>query len=314
MKKSMTASSIFTFLSANILMGMPSLDVKKEMAGQGNPYITIEMAGQEKKIITYGEFQKIIENIVESLKERDPNITPDKIEKIREMAGEYMANEGAILLAANAAGVAKSPAVIEKIKLATEQITRDAFKILELEKEKKIIAENRSNIEDMKTRVASEKGDQVTLVIMTLPEANDADRIVNKIRTLRTIDAKTKEWTKISNNLNEKIKQTKQLEPMLISQLPDVLKKELQNCKTGDVVKLSIPDAKEAKSTQVTLFFVAKREKIRDDLLARALLSEITAIAEKKMLDNVMSKVTIQKFDRSGQIIKAPAVTEKAAG
>lgn len=99
---------------------------------------------------------------------------------------------------------------------------------------------------------------------------------------------------------------------MLLSDVPNILKTKLENCKTGDVVSISIPDAKDPKLSKVVLFFVIKREKINGALLDQEVVSKMKEYLSKQFDDYINSQVSIEKFDEKGQKIIAESPTAKS--
>lgn len=263
--------------------------------------------GQKIKTVTYGEYDTIIDSLMAGLKEQAKNLSPEKKAAIKEMIRQYLASEASTLLLAEASGIDNDPEVKEKINAAREKIIKEEYKkrLVTAEQEKL----TPKDFEDIKNGVVAEKGDQVTLIALSNFQGNDDARITKKIASLKTVEEKTKEWSKLSKNSGVKVKQ---LDPVLISEVPDILKSKLQNCKTGDVISIEIPDSSNPKNAQKTLFFVAKREKIDGDLLLQAVRTKMMDSIEKKIMARIMEQVKVQNFDEKGQPMAAP-VAAKAA-
>ena len=152
---------------------------------------------------------------------------------------------------------------------------------------------------EITSAVIAEKGDQVTLSVLPLVQKTDAPRIIKKMSTITNPEAKSKEWAKITKNLSSS--KPKTIGPVLLSEIPESLQKNLVNCKTGDTIEFSVADPKNPKNVQITLFFVMKREKITGDLLKQAMISKIDETLEKQFNEHIKSKVKIEKLEEKNQ-------------
>ncbi len=265
-------------------------------------------SSKAQKTITYGQLQEMLRNLVESLKESGQNLSEDKMTAIEQMIHEYMIADGAWTLVAMASDIKNTPKVKEAIARATEKIIKDAYRADEMRKMQEKLQESgfEAMYKEMETQIIAEKGDQVTLSVLSLNQSGDASRIIKKMESITNPDAKAKEWNKLVKNSGG---EQKTLDPILLSDAPDLIKQKLIKCKTGDVINIAIPiDPSNPKQiTKNVLFYVVKRGKIEGDLLGQAVASKIKEKLEKKLNDHIMSQIKVEMFDKKGAPMKAAA-------
>jgi len=322
MKKTTQALAILFFLTSTL-----NADPAATQTVNKNAFLKIELKDSKTKInpitltyepapitISHDEVKKMVNDLVDTLKEQGKEIPEEKISAIYDMISEYLAAESAKLFAAlqhfnqNPKGMAE---VMSLFKKAAEKIIKEYF-MQEMIKEAKDKITEKDYL-DGQNEIATEKGDQVLLNVIMLPQGTEGKRLIKKMQSISNIDKKSTEWTKLTSQYKSKT-----LDAVLISDLPDVLKDQLKNAKTGDVVTLDVPNQENPKNTQSTLFFVMKRERINGELLMKALNAKIMGDIEKAIMEKIMQQVTVVKFDSAGKIIdasktKAPAAPAESA-
>ena len=268
-------------------------------------------SSKNKKIVTYGEFNEMLLQLMASFKESGQTLPADKQIAVEKMTQTYLIADAALLLVAMESNIKDAQEVKDQIQRATEKIIKDAYQNAEKKKlqEKLAKSEFEAMYKEFAAAIIAEKGDQLILSVFSLQQSTDAPRIIKKITSINSQDAKAKEWSKLVKN---SAGEHKTLDPMLLSDVPNILKTKLENCKTGDVVSISIPDAKDPKLSKVVLFFVIKREKINGALLDQEVVSKIKEYLSKQFDDYINSQVSIEKFDEKGQKIIAESPTAKS--
>lgn len=259
--------------------------------------------------ITHDEVSKMVKDLVDTLKEQGKEIPEEKISTIYDMISQYLATDSAKLFAAvmrlhqKPEVMAEVRAVVKKAieKVLKEYIVQEMIK----EAQEKI---TEKNYLDAQNAIIAEKGDQVLLNVIILPQNTDGPRIIKKMKSITNMDKKSTEWTQLASKYKSKT-----LDAVLISDLPDVLQDLLKNAKTGDVVTLNIPNQENPKSSQSTLFFVMKRERINGELLIKALNAKIMNDINTSINDKMMQIVNVVKFDSAGKVIDASKTKEPAA-
>ena len=294
MKK--TTPAFFTLCLSTLLMAADG-QIKKNPTNT-KPFAILTLIGSnDQKTLTCGESEELLNSLTKNLEASGQTLTEEKRTAVEQMIREYMIADKALLMVANASDVKNSPQVKEQIQKASEKIIKDAYKDSEM---KKLQADDSEAMyKEITSAVIAEKGDQVTLSVLPLVQKTDAPRIIKKMSTITNPEAKSKEWAKITKNLSSS--KPKTIGPVLLSEIPESLQKNLVNCKTGDTIEFSVADPKNPKNVQITLFFVMKREKITGDLLKQAMISKIDETLEKQFNEHIKSKVKIEKLEEKNQ-------------
>jgi hypothetical protein len=245
------------------------------------------------------------------LKESGQQLSEDKMATVEQMIRDYMVSDGALTLVAMASDVKNTEKVKETIARATEKIIKDAYRLAEMTKmQEKLQADGfKTMYKEIETQIIAEKGDQVTLSVFPLNQSADESRIIKKMNSITNPEAKAKAWNKLSKSSGG---EQKTLDPILLSEAPDLIKSKMIKCKTGDVISISSPfDPNNPKQPAKTvLFYVVKREKITGDLLGQAVAAKLKEKLEKQFNDHIMGQVKIEMFDKKGAPITAASAAK----
>ena len=267
-------------------------------------------SSKEQKTITYAQFQEMLSNLINALKESGQQLPEDKMASIEQMIREYMISEAALTLVAMASDVKNTEKVKEAIARATEKIIKDAYRSAEMKKMQEKLQDGGFDAmyKEMEAKIIREKGDQVTLSAFSLSKSSDAARIIKKMDSMTSPEAKAKEWAKLVKNSGG---EQKTLDPMLLSEAPEFIQSKMIKCKTGDVISISsqIDPNNPKQPTKTVLFYVVKRGKIEGDLLGKEVAAKIKEKLENQLNDHIMSQMTVEKFDKKG----APMTDAKSA-
>ena len=299
-------------LSLGITVSYADNAADSNQAGANLTFANLTLnSSKEKKTITYGQFQEMLNNLIDTLKESGQQLPQDKMASIELMIREYMVSDGALTLVAMASDVKNTEKVKEAIARATEKIIKDAYRSAEMKKMQEKLQEAgfEAMYKEMESQIIVEKGDQVTLSALSLRQSGDEARIIKKMKSITTPEAKAKEWAKLVKNTGG---EQKTLDPILLSEAPDLIKSKMIKCKTGDVISISSPfDPNNPKQPAKTvLFYVVKREKITGDLLGQAVAAKLKEKLEKQFNDHIMGQVKIEMFDKKGAPITAASAAK----
>jgi hypothetical protein len=288
-------------------------DSKQAVSALTFASLTLNSSGAQQTI-TYGQFQEMLGNLMDSLKESGQQLPEDKMATIEQMIREYMISDAALTLVAMASDVKNTEKVKQAIARATEKIIKDAYRSGEMTKMQGKLQEQgfEAMYKEMEAQIIAEKGDQVTLSVLPLNQSGDENRIIKKMKSVTNLEAKGKEWNKLVKNSGG---EQKTLDPILLSEAPDFIKSKMIKCKTGDVISISsqIDPNNPKQPAKTVLFYVVKREKISGDLLGQAVASKIKEKLEKQLNDHIMGQVKIEMFDKKGSPMTAAATAPAAA-
>jgi hypothetical protein len=309
MKKTLTALFALS-LCVTPLFADDKNDNKQAMNALTFASLTLNSSGA-KKTVTYGQFQEMLGNLIDNLKESGQQLSEDKMAAVEQMIRDYMVSDGALTLVAMASDVKNTEKVKETIARATEKIIKDAYRLAEMTKmQEKLQADGfKTMYKEIETQIIAEKGDQVTLSVFPLNQSADESRIIKKMNSITNPEAKAKAWNKLSKSSGG---EQKTLDPILLSEAPDLIKSKMIKCKTGDVISISSPfDPNNPKQPAKTvLFYVVKREKITGDLLGQAVAAKLKEKLEKQFNDHIMGQVKIEMFDKKGAPITAASAAK----
>lgn len=309
MKKTLTALFALS-LCVTPLFADDKNDNKQAMNALTFASLTLNSSGA-KKTVTYGQFQEMLGNLIDNLKESGQQLSEDKMATVEQMIRDYMVSDGALTLVAMASDVKNTEKVKETIARATEKIIKDAYRLAEMTKmQEKLQADGfKTMYKEIETQIITEKGDQVTLSVFPLNQSADESRIIKKMNSITNPEAKAKAWNKLSKSSGG---EQKTLDPILLSEAPDLIKSKMIKCKTGDVISISSPfDPNNPKQPAKTvLFYVVKREKITGDLLGQAVAAKLKEKLEKQFNDHIMGQVKIEMFDKKGAPITAASAAK----
>ncbi|MBM3631634.1 MAG: hypothetical protein FJX00_01415 [Alphaproteobacteria bacterium] len=309
MKKTLTALFALS-LCVTPIFADDKNDNKQAMNALTFASLTLNSSGA-KKTLTYGQFQEMLGNLIDNLKESGQQLSEDKMATVEKMIHDYMVSDGALTLVAMASDVKNTEKVKETIARATEKIIKDAYRLAEMTKmQEKLQADGFKTLyKEIETQIIAEKGDQVTLSVFPLNQSADEARIIKKMNSISSSEAKAKAWNKLSKSSGG---EQKTLDPILLSDAPDLIKSKMIKCKTGDVISISSPfDPNNPKQPAKTvLFYVVKREKITGDLLGQAVAAKLKEKLEKQFNDHIMGQVKIEMFDKKGAPITAASAAK----
>lgn len=309
MKKTLTALFALS-LCVTPLFADDKNDNKQAMNALTFASLTLNSSGA-KKTVTYGQFQEMLGNLIDNLKESGQQLSEDKMATVEQMIRDYMVSDGALTLVAMASDIKNTEKVKETIARATEKIIKDAYRLAEMTKmQEKLQADGfKTMYKEIETQIITEKGDQVTLSVFPLNQSADESRIIKKMNSITNPEAKAKAWNKLGKSSGG---EQKTLDPILLSEAPDLIKSKMIKCKTGDVISISSPfDPNNPKQPAKTvLFYVVKREKITGDLLGQAVAAKLKEKLEKQFNDHIMGQVKIEMFDKKGAPITAASAAK----
>ena len=100
----------------------------------------------------------------------------------------------------------------------------------------------------------------------------------------------------------------KQDQTLLLSELPEALQEKLGAVSTGSVLSIPVPGKDKTR-----MIMIVSREKISGDLLTSKVAAFLSEKAEQTVINRILKKVKIQRFDSNGKPEKTGPVKPESS-